>query len=158
MSDEIPYYPIKKILLPTDGSSYAINASRYAAKIAKKNNSKVTILHVMNLHLSETGEPVEVYDIESAVIEINKETEIKERAKNIIEKTKKYLIEENILFDTEYYIYRNIPDIIVKAANEKNFDLIIMGHKGISGLRHTLLGSVAERVCQMAPCPVLVIR
>jgi nucleotide-binding universal stress UspA family protein len=112
----------------------------------------------MNLPFTGTEKSIEIDDLDSAVIEISNETKIKGRAKNIIEKTKKNLIEENIPFNTEFYIYGNIPEIIVKAANEKKFDLIIMGHRGISGIKHVMLGSVAERVCQMAPCPVLLIR
>ena len=158
MSEEIHFYPINKILLPTDGSKFSIKAAKYASKVAKKHNSKVTLLHVMHLHFPDEKKPIEIDDLESAVIEIEHEKEIKERAINIIEKTKKFFIEENIPFDTEYFLFGNIPEIIVNTAKKENFDLIIMGHKGLTGLKHAMLGSVAERVCHIAPCPVLIIR
>jgi nucleotide-binding universal stress UspA family protein len=44
------------------------------------------------------------------------------------------------------------------AARDHHIDLIIMGTHGRTGLRHVLLGSVAERVVRLAPCPVLVTR
>ena len=67
MSDELFSYPIKKILLPTDGSKYSIKAARYAAKIAKKLDSKVTILHVMQLYFPSgpAREPIEFDNLES---------------------------------------------------------------------------------------------
>jgi nucleotide-binding universal stress UspA family protein len=158
MSDEILFYPIKKILLPTDGSEYSIKAARYAAKVAEKHNSKVTILHVMHVHLSSNYKPYKIEDIESSWIEIEDENKIKKRALKLINETKKYLIKEKVLFDTEYFLFGNIPEVIVNFAKEENFDLIIMGHKGLTGIKHAMLGSVAERVCHIAPCPVLIIR
>jgi nucleotide-binding universal stress UspA family protein len=160
MTEEIQFYPINKILLPTDGSNFSLKAAKYAAKIAKKHDSKVTLLHVMDLHFprARAREPIEFDDLGSATIEIEHEKDIKKRAINIIEKTKKFLIQENITFDTQYFLFGNIPEIIVKTAKEENFDLIIIGHKGLSGVRHIMLGSVAERVCRSAPCPVLIIR
>ena len=47
---------------------------------------------------------------------------------------------------------------IVKAAEEEHVDLIVMGTHGRSGLNRVLLGSVAERVIRLAPCPVLTVR
>jgi len=47
---------------------------------------------------------------------------------------------------------------IVEQAEKLSADLIVMGTRGNSGLKHLLLGSVAERVLQSAPCPVLTVR
>jgi len=160
MSDEIHFYPIKKILLPTDGSKFSIQAARYAAKVAKKHNSKVTILHVMDLEFPRARalEPIKIDDLEFFRTEIENEADIKKRAINIINETKKFLIKESIPFDTKYFLFGNIPEIIVNTAKEENFDLIIIGHKGLTGIKHAMMGSVAERVCHSAPCPVLIIR
>jgi nucleotide-binding universal stress UspA family protein len=47
---------------------------------------------------------------------------------------------------------------IIRAARKVGSDLIVMGTHGRTGLRHALLGSVAEKVVRKAPCPVLVVR
>ena len=47
---------------------------------------------------------------------------------------------------------------ILHAAREGHHDLIVLGTHGKSGLRHVMLGSVAERVVQLAACPVLTVR
>ena len=47
---------------------------------------------------------------------------------------------------------------IVEAAREERADMIVMGTHGRSGLDRVLLGSVAERVIRLAPCPVLTVR
>ena len=47
---------------------------------------------------------------------------------------------------------------IVNEAKRLNTDLIIMGTHGRTGLSHVLIGSVAEKVLRLAPCPVMVLR
>jgi nucleotide-binding universal stress UspA family protein len=49
-------------------------------------------------------------------------------------------------------------DTIVRIAQERGADLIVMGTHGRTGLQHVLLGSVAEKVVRLAPCPVLTVR
>jgi nucleotide-binding universal stress UspA family protein len=50
------------------------------------------------------------------------------------------------------------PGEITQFAKDGGFDLIVMGTHGRSGLKHLVLGSVAERVVRAAPCPVLTVR
>jgi nucleotide-binding universal stress UspA family protein len=47
---------------------------------------------------------------------------------------------------------------IVKAAGDLKADFIVMATHGYTGLKHMLLGSTAERVIRLAPCPVLTLR
>jgi len=59
----------------------------------------------------------------------------------------------------ETAIVQGVPfQVIVDTAESQNIDLIVMGTHGRTGLTHVLMGSVAERVVRMAPCPVLVTR
>jgi len=51
-----------------------------------------------------------------------------------------------------------VAEMIVDRAAALGVDLITMGTHGHSGLKHLLLGSVAERVLRIAPCPVLTVR
>jgi nucleotide-binding universal stress UspA family protein len=56
-------------------------------------------------------------------------------------------------------IRRGVPTHeIVQAAEELDVDLIIMATHGLQGWRHFGLGSTADRVARVAPCPVLVVR
>jgi hypothetical protein len=47
---------------------------------------------------------------------------------------------------------------IVHLARDEAFDLIVMGTHGRTGVRHLLMGSVAERIMRRAPCPVLTVK
>ena len=48
--------------------------------------------------------------------------------------------------------------VIEEEAVEQQADLIVIGTRGLSGLKHLLLGSIAERVVQKSPCPVLTVK
>ena len=51
------------------------------------------------------------------------------------------------------------PSSEIAALAEKiGADLIVIGTRGLSGLKHVLLGSVAERTIRIAPCPVLTVK
>ena len=59
----------------------------------------------------------------------------------------------------ETMIVHGVPfQTIIDTAKEQGVDLIIMGTHGRTGLTHVLMGSVAENVVRLAPCPVLVTR
>jgi nucleotide-binding universal stress UspA family protein len=49
-------------------------------------------------------------------------------------------------------------DTIVRVAQERGADLIVMSTHGRTGLQHVVLGSVAEKVVRLAPCPVLTVK
>jgi nucleotide-binding universal stress UspA family protein len=50
------------------------------------------------------------------------------------------------------------PEGIAESAAEVGADLIVMGTRGLTGFKHVLLGSVAERTVRTAPCPVLTVK
>ena len=61
--------------------------------------------------------------------------------------------------DVESIVREGYPaTAIVDEAAAQRADLIVIGTHGLSGLKHLLLGSIAERVVQKAPCPVLAVK
>ncbi len=58
----------------------------------------------------------------------------------------------------EHIIEKQASQAIVSLAHELPADLIVMGTRGASGLKHVVLGSVAERVLRLAPCPVVTVK
>ena len=59
---------------------------------------------------------------------------------------------------SEHLSELTVPTAILELADTLDTDLIVMGTRGLGGLKHVLLGSVAERVVQRAKCPVLTVK
>ncbi|MGA1822993.1 MAG: universal stress protein [Thermoplasmatota archaeon] len=142
----------KEILVPVDGSDLSKNALAKALSLAENFGAKVTILHVhepldMNI-LGVTGEHEFLADYRKSDPLKNIVGPMMDEYRGIAKeagKKIKTMIAEG-----------NPADEIIKRS--KKFDLVIMGTHGRSGLRHLLIGGVAEKVVRHAYCPVLLIR
>jgi nucleotide-binding universal stress UspA family protein len=158
MVKEHLFYPIKKILLPTDGSEHSIKAAKYAAEIATKHGSKVTLLHVLETLLAKNKDIAIGSDLDSVVLVMEGEAEIKKRGKKVIAETKKIFNNTEVQVTVRYFLGLRPSKLIVDIAEKENFDLIIIGARGIGGMQRLMLGSVSDIVARTAPCPVFIVR
>lgn len=142
---------IQRILCPTDFSSYAAEALKYACAFVDKFDAELHLLHALEVHLSSTP-------VFGAGLALPRQTrESREAADKELAR----------VLDPEWQKGKHVvrataegaPFLkIIRYAREHDIDMIVMGTHGRSGLPHILLGSVAERVVRKAPCPVLTIR
>lgn len=141
---------LKKILCPIDFSPCSTYALNYAIDLSLKDQASLYLIYVIETHINNVGDVVGQIDLS---LEDHQTDNLKMRLINLIPgKTR-----EKVYVDT--FIVKGVPFVeIIKAAKDKQIDLIIMGTHGRTGLKHILIGSVAERVIQKAPCPVLSIR
>ena len=141
---------VQHILVPTDFSEYADYALDYAIELAQKLQARLTFLHVIHLTPMAMGE-IGASGLAPYLEEI--ETDAQQRMEGIVERVHQEGLEGEIS------IVQGVPfQIIVDMAESRGVDLIVMGTHGRTGLTHALMGSVAERVVRLAPCPVLVTR
>lgn len=140
--------PIKKILLATDGSITAIEATKYAIVMAKKFGAEILAIYVAG-HEDDFNLPTElkkqsffggVHPCEAGLA------------------VAKAFGEKNGVVVNTTILRGSVPRNILKAARAENVDIIIMGEAGRSGISRITLGSVAESVIRLSPFPVLVIR
>ncbi|MBD3674575.1 MAG: universal stress protein [Planctomycetaceae bacterium] len=144
-------FSIRKILVPTDFSDFSVNAANYAIELAKKFDAEVTLLYVLQDAVALFPEPGVTFPAPGNYLQ-----ELQESAKKSLERLCESLPEE-ITINTEL---RNGPPFveILRCAREGDYDMIVLGTHGRSGLAHVLLGSVAEKVVRKAECPVLTVR
>lgn len=135
---------VDSILVPTDFSATSDAALHYATQMALTLGARLFLMHVPG----KTGEHLE------ASFPVGRfETAAGKRLSSILTK------EELERLRPEYVLRVGTPaDEIVRYADVCDADLIIMGTHGRSGIAHVLLGSVAEQVVRVAPCPVLLVR
>jgi nucleotide-binding universal stress UspA family protein len=141
---------IKTILVPTDFSEHADKALETAEILAKPLGAKIHLLHVMHL-------PVQAVTPEMAVVPVAFWEDLRRYANGKVAEQKKKVETQGVSCTTE--VVEDIPGFAIGvAAKRANADLIVMGSRGLTGVKHALLGSVAERVVRTAPCPVITVK
>jgi nucleotide-binding universal stress UspA family protein len=142
---------IRTILFPTDFSNGARAAMDHAVSLARDYKAKLILLYVIqDISIAEWYIPssLSVTDL----IEDMQKSAWKEMDKWAAEVSSK--VEE-----VEKLVIRGVPFVeIIRAAKEKDADLIVIGTHGRTGIDHMLFGSTAEKVVRKAPCPVLTVR
>ncbi len=143
----------EKLLVPVDGSECAVNAARIAAEMARRFGSAVTLLHVVYPPVSVMGAPgVGGIDAGQAVMETLEDT-----AREILRAASEAMgLPEDQL--QQEVLHGNPAAAICRLAAEGDYDLIVMGSRGLGAIRAFLLGSVSDRVNHHAPCSVLIVR
>ncbi|WP_309492544.1 universal stress protein [Candidatus Hecatella orcuttiae] len=138
----------RSILIPTDGSQGSFKAAEHGINLARIFGSKLIILHVVDSHALAGFKPE---DREKALEHLKALGS--EAVKKIVEKAQTEDVE------VEEFIREGVPtETILDLADEAKVDLIVMGTRGLTGIKRILLGSTVERVIRWASCPVLVVR
>lgn len=137
----------ENILVPTDGSEYTKAAVKKAMELAKLSGGKITALYVLDQSVF-TNMPMD-----TAVMNVYNTLE--KEGKQAVEYVRELGAEEGI--EVSVSIREGTP-VKVILDESPNFDIIVMGTLGRTGMSKLLMGSVAERVVRAAQCPVLVVR
>lgn len=129
------------ILVPTDGSDCAYTAVGYAGELAKRYDSTVHVLSVVDSRHLENGPQYE---------------QVKADRRAIVEDCANELTERGIT--TRSTVETGIPyEKVLESVSEYDVDLVVMGTHGRTGVERYLLGSVTEKVVRRSDAPVLTI-
>jgi nucleotide-binding universal stress UspA family protein len=140
---------IRCILVPLDFSENSRSVLEWAAHLAEEHASRIVLLHAYHL-------PVEFQQLEGAYLPPDFWASVRREAEASLRGYAGDLEKRGIEVETvvcEGYA----ATVIVDEAQSRGADLIVIGTHGRSGIKHLLLGSIAERVVQKSPCPVLTV-
>jgi nucleotide-binding universal stress UspA family protein len=144
---------IRRILVPVDFSAHSDRAVAYAIQLASEVGAALELLHVVeDPILSGAWSPECCAPAIAALLGT-----IASDARTRLETVRASLAGRNVAVSSTVVTGQPAPSIVDYAVVGE-FDLIVMGTHGRTGLSHALVGSVAERVSRRAPCPVLTIR
>lgn len=141
---------IKHILFPNDGSDNSQKALQYVKEVALKFGAKVTVATIYESPLLNGIEivPYTFSELEKSIREI---------AEDILEKAHKDLNESGIPCDTR--LEQGDPGkVVVELCENNDFDLIVMGSRGLGTVKSFLLGSVSNYVLHHTNCPMMLIK
>jgi universal stress protein A len=142
-------FKVKHILVPIDFSDCSKKALQYALPLAREQKAALTLLYVVApaYGAGENG-GIDYGQLEASM----REGAEKELAKLVVNEVRGEV-------STDALVRVGSPAReIIETAKSLPADLIVISTHGRTGLKHVLLGSVAEHVVQGAPCPVLVVR
>jgi nucleotide-binding universal stress UspA family protein len=140
----------RKILVPIDFSTHASRALDMAIELAKAFGGKLHLLHCYQINVGA----ISPYGL---VIPESFDRDIREAATKQLAQWREKVIAQQVEADAE--VSALFPSEAIAATAERvGADLIVMGTRGLSGFKHVMLGSVAERTVRIAPCPVLTVK
>jgi nucleotide-binding universal stress UspA family protein len=140
----------RRILVPHDFSPHADAALDLAIELAGPSKARIHLMHLFQIPM----ELLSPYEIQMPPVLVEK---VRAAASARVEAALSRVRAAGLEGDAEVDSGR-IAEMIAERAVALGVDLIVMGTHGHSGLKHLLLGSVAERVLRTAPCPVLTVR
>jgi nucleotide-binding universal stress UspA family protein len=143
-------FRIKTILVPVDFSSCSREGLRYAIAFANEFEAKIILLHATYLGYIYSSEGIALYDIPGLQKAARKNAERKMR--ELVRSVNFGAVKFEMAFTD------GSPALdICGFAKDHDVDLIITSTHGFTGLKHVLIGSIAEQVVRNAPCSVLVV-
>ena len=150
-----------RILLATDGSREAELATRTAADLSQKTNSELHVVHVFGI--APVGPPVYPEATTLQSVEFEAESDERQRisergAREVLEAEVQKIRSGGGTVAGEHLIEGRVAPGIVGLAEELGAGLIVMGSRGLGGIRRALMGSVSDSVVRHAHCPVMVVR
>ena len=141
----------KNILIPFDLSSQSTRSFKVAVDIAKKYDSKLTLLTC----LEGDAWHHKYYDSRADNELIKKQKKVTEKH---LEKLKVIAEKNSVSVKSNVIKSKSVINDIVIFAKSRKHDLIVIGSHGRTGLDKLILGSVANGVSQKAKCPVLIVK
>jgi nucleotide-binding universal stress UspA family protein len=144
----------KNILVPVDGSTSCLRAKQLAALIAKKFQSRVTVIHCVS-HDFMHPELKAHHQLPALVLHELDKVYLK-AGKKILRHAEELFMDEGIAVETELIKAEDPAEIILEMVEERGCDLIVIGNRAKTQHERFALGSVTEKVSMYASCPVLI--
>jgi universal stress protein A len=145
-----PAFTIKQVLVPVDFSECSKKALQYAVVLAREHKAAITLLYVEPTTSYALGEYGGInYAALEGDLRANADRDL---ATLVVDEVRGVVPADTITRSGAP------PEAIIDVAKKLPADIIVIATHGRTGLKHVLLGSVAEHVVRKAPCPVLVVR
>jgi nucleotide-binding universal stress UspA family protein len=138
---------LDNILVPIDFSDHSLAALALARELAEKFDATLHLLHVYPL-------PVAVPSPYGPTVPPDFSAQVESAVRNHLDEWQQKHLASGQTASTHVKA-GNASLTIVDIASNVDADLIVMGTRGLTGMKHVLLGSTTERTVRLAPCPVL---
>jgi nucleotide-binding universal stress UspA family protein len=138
----------RRLLVPVDFSDSSAHALSHAVELAAESGGSLLIVHVVPADYGWLGiGRDDLRELDSSL-----QQQAADRLRSFTDES----LGRNVAADLEVRLGRPAEEI-VRAASESKCDAIVLSTRGVTGLDRYFIGSVADRVARLAPCPVFLI-
>lgn len=141
---------LQTILVPVDFSDHSRRALEYAIELAKGFKARLHLLHSYHV-------PIPASYPEGPTLPAEMFAGLRQQAETRLAELATHAKSSGLEVDT-HLLAEDAVSAILYTAESCGADLIVMGSRGLTGIKHVVLGSVAERTLRNAPCPVLTVK
>lgn len=145
----------RHILLPSDGSELALRATHTAIGLARATGARITAMYAVPEYIPPVDAMVPVYQFPSKE---EYERQAAAEAEVVLREVAAACAEAEVPCELTHGIDSHPYRLILKTAEERGCDLIVMSSHGRRGLSALLLGSETQKVLTHGSLPVLVVR
>ncbi len=135
-----------KILVATDGSEHAAKVVDETIRLTRALEADVSVISVAEIPASLSQELVALYREQ-----MEKEVQV------ILDQTKKHFAEKGLTVETIFKA-GHPSTVICDVAEEGNYDIIVLGSRGLGKIKELILGSVSNRVAHCAKASVFIVK
>lgn len=135
----------RRILLAADGSDNSYRAAEETLKIMSQ-TSEVTVLSV-----------VDPSDSKDEVLHHNHSESIVGHRQKKLANIESLYRDNNVNYSTEF-LQGTPSETVVKVANSGDYDIVVLGSRGLNALQEMMLGSVSHKVTKRSDIPVLIVK
>jgi nucleotide-binding universal stress UspA family protein len=152
----------KKILVAVDGSEHSNTALRHAVELAEKLGSKIWLIHVYSVVVplvpaTDTLPSPTPIPAASPTLAAKLTDDAKALGDKILNEAEQVAKGHDVPVE-KILKEGDVVKAVVSEAAQGGYDLVIVGHRGMSKLGELFLGAVSEGVSHKAPCPVLIVK
>lgn len=140
----------RTVVVPLDFSPHASEALELAIDLVRGSDATIHLVHAYEV-------PFGTLPPYGIAVPDEFFTQVRDAAARRLAKASRSVEEAGLRCET-HVVPGPAADAIVEVARQAGADLVVMSTRGLTGLKHLLLGSVAERTLRNAPCPVLTVR
>ena len=135
-----------KILMATDGSPHSEKVTNTVIKLARALDADVSVISVAEVSAGMGPDLVALY-----------RESMEKEVKNILNRTKEHFAGEGLTVET-IFKEGHPSDLICAVADEGNYDMIVLGNRGLGKIKEMILGSVSNRVAHCAKKSVYIVK
>jgi nucleotide-binding universal stress UspA family protein len=142
---------ISKILVPLDFSAHSKRALEFAVDLARRYDARLELVNVFDITVYTMPDGMPMFapgQFDDILADIER----------LLGAAKHDALAGGALLVETKRLEGKPETEILREAREGKFDLIVLGTHGRTGLKHIVIGSVAERVVRHAPCPVFTVK